>query len=87
MACSFPTAPPTGTEDLRPATVGRHQLHRPGLYGHGPLLAGNVVGANAIWHVEHCGRIISLSDRIAERIHSELKTQSRLKPHDTRVAG
>lgn len=29
----------------------------PGLYVMGPLLAGNVVNAAPVWHMEHCGRI------------------------------
>lgn len=44
-----------------------------GLYVHGPMLAGNVVGGSAIWHVEHCGRIIGLSARLAEEILHDLR--------------
>lgn len=44
-----------------------------GLYVHGPMLAGNVVGGNAIWHVEHCGRIMSLSGRLADQILEDLR--------------
>ncbi len=40
----------------------------PGLYINGPLLAGNVVGDMGIWHVEHCGRIISFAKKIAKII-------------------
>ena len=42
-----------------------------GFYINGPLLAGNVVGDMGIWHVEHCGRIISFSKQIAENIIDE----------------
>lgn len=44
----------------------------PGFYINGPLLAGNVVGDMGIWHVEHCGRIISFAKRIASDIAKEL---------------
>ncbi len=43
-----------------------------GLYVHGPMLAGNVVCGNAIWHVEHCGRIMGLSGRLADQILEDL---------------
>lgn len=36
-----------------------------GFYINGPLLAGNVVGSMGIWHVEHCGRIMSFSKKIS----------------------
>ncbi len=42
-----------------------------GFYINGPLLAGNVVGDMGIWHVEHCGRIISFSKQIAKNIIDE----------------
>ena len=32
------------------------------------VLAGNVVGDMGIWHVEHCGRIISFAKKIAKII-------------------
>lgn len=32
----------------------------------GPLLAGNIIQEKAVWHVEHCGRIISFSQILAE---------------------
>lgn len=38
----------------------------------GPLLAGNVIENNAVWHVEHCGRIIWLSKILAKEIYSNL---------------
>lgn len=31
----------------------------------GPLLAGNVVEGKAVWHVEHCGRIIAFSKMLS----------------------
>lgn len=44
---------------------------KPGFYINGPLLAGNVVGEMGIWHVEHCGRIISFSKEIAKNMIDE----------------
>lgn len=38
----------------------------------GPLLAGNVIENNAVWHVEHCGRIIWLSKILAKEIYNTL---------------
>ena len=44
----------------------------PGIYVNGPCLAGNVVQGRPIWHMEHCGRILSvateLSPILAERV-------------------
>lgn len=34
----------------------------------GPLLAGNIIESKAVWHVEHCGRIIWLSGVLAKTI-------------------
>ncbi len=34
----------------------------------GPLLAGNVVNSNALWHLEHCGRIISLGKTLSQKL-------------------
>ncbi|MHA7057490.1 FAD/NAD(P)-binding protein [Aquimarina sp. M1] len=36
----------------------------------GPLLAGNIFEGKAVWHVEHCGRIIWLSNVLASKIHT-----------------
>ena len=44
----------------------------PGFYINGPLLAGNVVGEMGIWHVEHCGRIISFAKEIANHLKEDL---------------
>ncbi|MDG1572719.1 GNAT family N-acetyltransferase [Robiginitalea sp. M366] len=38
----------------------------PNLHVVGPLLGGNVIQGNAVWHVEHCGRIIWLSGMLAQ---------------------
>jgi len=34
----------------------------------GPLLAGNVIEGNALWHLEHCGRIIWSSQVLSRRL-------------------
>lgn len=36
----------------------------------GPLLAGNIIDQKPIWHVEHCGRIIWLSNLLAQKIYN-----------------
>ncbi len=46
-----------------------------GFYVIGPLLGGNLVDDKPIWHVEHAGRISSLSDKLAAIIHKELSTK------------
>tara|TARA_B100000902_G_scaffold399752_1_gene472305 strand:- start:2842 stop:4464 length:1623 start_codon:yes stop_codon:yes gene_type:complete len=52
--------------------VGDNFEVMPGFYINGPLLAGNVVGEMGIWHVEHCGRIIGFSKKIAANILDEV---------------
>ncbi len=39
-----------------------------GFYINGPLLSGNVVNNMPIWHVEHCGRIISFAKQISNSL-------------------
>ena len=51
--------------------VGNKFNASPGFYINGPLLAGNVVEDMGIWHVEHCGRIISFAKKIAANIIEE----------------
>ncbi|WP_298316382.1 FAD/NAD(P)-binding protein [uncultured Aquimarina sp.] len=36
----------------------------------GPLLAGNIFEGKAVWHAEHCGRIIWLSNVLADKIYN-----------------
>lgn len=38
----------------------------------GPMLAGNVIENKAVWHVEHCGRIIWLSKVLSRIIFNDL---------------
>ncbi len=46
----------------------------------GPLLAGNVIENRAVWHVEHCGRIIWLSKKLSKILHDNyLETQLKTK--------
>ncbi len=42
----------------------------------GPLLAGNVFDGKAVWHVEHCGRIIWLSQVLSQRINDDFFKKS-----------
>tara|TARA_Y100000589_G_scaffold330534_1_gene380477 strand:+ start:1117 stop:2757 length:1641 start_codon:yes stop_codon:yes gene_type:complete len=46
-----------------------------GFYINGPLLAGNVVNDMPIWHVEHCGRIISFAKQISNSLISNFIEQ------------
>tara|TARA_R110000868_G_scaffold212709_5_gene462637 strand:- start:7589 stop:10204 length:2616 start_codon:yes stop_codon:yes gene_type:complete len=39
----------------------------------GPLLAGNIIENKAVWHVEHCGRIVWLSKVLADKIQENWK--------------
>ena len=54
-------------------TVGDNFDVMAGFYINGPLLAGNVVKEMGIWHVEHCGRIISFAKKIAHNIITDKK--------------
>ncbi|WP_341215362.1 GNAT family N-acetyltransferase [uncultured Wocania sp.] len=38
----------------------------------GPMLAGNVIENKAVWHVEHCGRIIWISKILAKVLFDDL---------------
>ena len=37
-----------------------------GLYVMGPLLSGNIINGQPVWHMEHCGRIIHFSSMLAD---------------------
>jgi len=47
------------------------------LYVMGPLLAGNVIENRAVWHVEHCGRIIWISKILAQILADELQIKKK----------
>lgn len=38
----------------------------------GPLISGNVIQNNAVWHVEHCGRLSLIAEGLAKSLHQEL---------------
>ncbi|MEP2238631.1 MAG: FAD/NAD(P)-binding protein [Maribacter sp.] len=42
------------------------------LYIAGPMLAGNLIEDRALWHLEHCGRIIWSSEILANKIYDSL---------------
>ena len=49
--------------DVNESLESRENLHIMG-----PLLAGNIFEGKAVWHVEHCGRIIWLSQLLAKKL-------------------
>ncbi|GGD41076.1 FAD/NAD(P)-binding protein [Muriicola marianensis] len=44
-----------------------------GIHVIGPMLAGNVVKGSALWHLEHCGRIIWTSELLADIVTEKMK--------------
>ncbi|WP_298537838.1 GNAT family N-acetyltransferase [uncultured Algibacter sp.] len=46
----------------------------------GPLVAGNVINNNAVWHVEHCGRIIWLSGLLSKVLYDSISKTNLQKP-------
>ncbi|MEE9319794.1 MAG: FAD/NAD(P)-binding protein [Granulosicoccus sp.] len=38
----------------------------------GPLISGNVIQGNAVWHVEHCGRLSMIAEGLAESLRQDL---------------
>ncbi len=44
------------------------------LYIMGPMLAGNVIEEKPVWHVEHCGRIIWLSEVLSKILITDFKS-------------
>jgi len=54
--------------EVNEALESSHNLHIMG-----PLLAGNIFEGKAVWHVEHCGRIIWLSKILADKIYEYFK--------------
>jgi uncharacterized NAD(P)/FAD-binding protein YdhS len=55
-------------ESNRGIQINENMQASKGLYIAGPLLAGNMVNSTALWHIEHCGRIIYLGDLLAKNI-------------------
>ncbi len=45
----------------------------------GPLLAGNIFEGKAVWHLEHCGRIIWLSHVLSQKLNDYFFVKSELK--------
>ncbi len=45
----------------------------PGLHVIGPLMSGNVIRRDAVWHMEHCGRIIAYSGQLASTLVEALR--------------
>jgi uncharacterized NAD(P)/FAD-binding protein YdhS len=42
------------------------------IYVAGPMLAGNLIEDRALWHLEHCGRIIWSSEILADKIFNNI---------------
>jgi hypothetical protein len=42
------------------------------LYVVGPLMSGNVIAETPVWHMEHCGRIISYGGVLANILFDRL---------------
>lgn len=53
----------------------------------GPMLAGNVIENKAVWHVEHCGRIIWISKILSKILYNDLykNTKSEIKHYKLEV--
>lgn len=53
----------------------------------GPMLAGNVINNRAVWHVEHCGRIIGISKILSKIIYKDViqNTDYSTKNYDLEV--
>ncbi|QXG74785.1 FAD/NAD(P)-binding protein [Modestobacter sp. L9-4] len=65
---------------LRPTPYGggiavdRDLAAAPRLYVMGPLLAGNIVHGQPVWHMEHCGRISAYGTRLGRSLAATLTT-------------
>ncbi|MDT0558725.1 FAD/NAD(P)-binding protein [Ichthyenterobacterium sp. W332] len=60
----------TPNASLRGFTVDENFQASSNLYIAGPLLAGNIINSQALWHIEHCGRIIYLGKELAKQLNS-----------------
>jgi uncharacterized NAD(P)/FAD-binding protein YdhS len=55
-------------DSMRGFLINEHFESTPNLYIMGPLLAGNLINSTPLWHIEHCGRIISLGKLLAKEL-------------------
>lgn len=44
----------------------------PNLIITGPLISGNVIRDQAVWHVEHCGRLTAIAKDVAGMLHADI---------------
>ena len=44
----------------------------PNLVITGPLISGNVIRDQAVWHVEHCGRLTAIAKNVAGMLHRDI---------------
>lgn len=47
----------------------------------GPLVAGNIFEGKAVWHLEHCGRIIWLSHVLSKKMNDYFINNNKLNKH------
>lgn len=52
--------------------VGDDYTAAPNLIVTGPLISGNVIRDQAVWHVEHCGRLTSIAKDVAGMLHGDI---------------
>ncbi|MCF7560807.1 GNAT family N-acetyltransferase [Sabulilitoribacter multivorans] len=55
------------------------------LYIMGPMLAGNVIDNKAVWHVEHCGRIIWISKILSKILAKDLLDQTKVEKKEYKL--
>lgn len=60
-------------DSMRGFLINEHFESLPNLYIMGPLLAGNLINSTPLWHIEHCGRIISLGKLLAQNLSKSIK--------------
>jgi uncharacterized NAD(P)/FAD-binding protein YdhS len=56
----------------RGLVLNDHMEAHDNIYVVGPLMSGNVIGGAAVWHMEHCGRIIAFSGVLANTLADRL---------------
>lgn len=52
--------------------IDNHLQASKNIYVAGPMLAGNLIEDRALWHLEHCGRIIWSSEILANKIFNNI---------------